>query len=87
MLRREDLKAGLIVKHFKRELYDCNDKRYLYEILGLAQHTETNETLVIYRAMYDDCRIYARPISMFLSEVDKNKYPDSKQEGRFEIYN
>lgn len=87
MLKKEDLKTGLIVKHFKREMNGYCDTKYLYEILHIAQHTETDEQLVIYRALYGDFGVYARPIDMFLSKVDINKYPDVKQKYRFEIYN
>lgn len=86
MLKKENLKTGLIVKHFKREMNGYNGNEYLYEILHLAQHTETKEQLVIYRALYGDGGVYARPLDMFLSEVDKKKYPRAKQQYRFEVY-
>lgn len=67
---------GKMVRHFM-------GKNYL--ILDFAIDSETEETLVIYKALYGDCKIYARTLDMFASEVDKNKYPHEKQKYRFEL--
>ena len=80
-------KPGDIVAHFKRETLSPEEKstnKYLYKIIGEAQHTETKEKLMIYMALYDDFGIYARPFDMFTGEVDRDKYPDIKQRYRFE---
>lgn len=75
---------GTIVRHFKREL-ESEGKMYLYEIVGIAHHSETGEDLMVYRALYGEGKMCARPIDMFMSEVDHVKYPQIKQRYRFEV--
>ncbi|HJB83299.1 MAG TPA: DUF1653 domain-containing protein [Candidatus Mediterraneibacter intestinavium] len=81
---QRDIRAGDIVRHFKREWVSDETSEYLYKVLAFAQHTETGEKLVIYQALYAPFKICARPYAMFMSEVDRQKYPDIKQQYRFE---
>ena len=87
-MTEKDLVPGRVVRHFKRGMLSeqerSNSSKYLYEIIGIAEHTETKQRLVIYRALYGNCGIYARPIEMFLSETDSAKYPEAGQKYRFE---
>lgn len=83
ILSMERLVPGDVVKHFKRE-QNSEGMQYLYEILAFAQHTETEESLVVYKALYGEQKVYARPFDMFFGEVDKAKYPNIKQVYRFE---
>ena len=57
---------------------------YLYEIVGQAEHTESGEQMMIYRPLYGEGKLYARPLEMFISEVDREKYPEVTQKYRFE---
>lgn len=83
---RRDIQVGDIVQHFKREWVSEETSEYLYKVLVFAQHTETGEKLVIYQGLYSPFKVCARPYGMFMSEVDKEKYPDVKQQYRFEKY-
>ena len=75
---KRDIRAGDIVRHFKREWVSQETSEYLYKVLAFAQHTETGERLVIYQALYAPFKICARPYAMFMSLVDREKYPDVK---------
>ena len=78
-----EFKPGDIVQHFKRE-FDSEGNNYLYEIVGVALHSETREQMMVYRPLYGDGGMYVRPLEMFLSETDHEKYPQVKQKYRFE---
>ena len=81
---KRDICEGDIVQHFKREWVSADTSEYLYKVLAFAQHTETGERLVIYQALYAPFKVCARPYAMFMSEVDREKYPDIRQKYRFE---
>lgn len=67
--------AQEVYRHFKGQQY---------KIVAVAEHTENGEQLVIYQALYGEGKIFARPLDMFCSPVDKEKYPDATQTMRFE---
>lgn len=79
------IRVGDVVRHFKREYVSPETSEYLYKVLAFARHTETDEELVIYQAMYPPFKTCARPYEMFMSRVDREKYPDAAQEYRFEV--
>ena len=102
ILRRNDLfmernfNKGDIVKHFKREKMTEEQLKeepnlYLYEIIGIARHTENKEEVVVYKPLYqtevmNGVDFVVRPLEMFMSEVDRDKYPNISQKYRFELY-
>lgn len=66
-----ELKIKGIYKHYKGDLYLVED---------IAYHSETNEKMVVYRALYDDNKVWVRPYNMFMDIVNKNN-----QKYRFEL--
>lgn len=71
-----EIKINGVYKHFKGDFY-------LVE--NIAIHSETKEKYVVYRGLYGNGELYIRPLDMFLSKVDKIKYPKANQEYRFEL--
>ena len=72
-----ELKIKGIYRHFKGKLVMIED---------IAKDSETLKEMVIYREL-EDSSLWVRPKDMFLSLVDKEKYPDIKQKYRFELIN
>lgn len=75
-MTKRTVKIHGVYRHFKGNLYLVED---------IAYHSETEEKMVVYRALYGDHRLWCRPYSMFLDEVDRKKYPDITQKYRFEL--
>lgn len=69
------IKIKTIYRHFKGDYYLVED---------VAMDSETGEDVVVYRQLYGENRLFVRKLEMFLSEVDKEKYPQSEQRYRFE---
>lgn len=67
---------GKVVRHFKGDLY---------LIENIAQHTETGDMLVIYRALYGNCEVYARPLDMFIERVPEGRANPTGQKYRLEL--
>lgn len=65
-----------IYRHFKGDYYLVEE---------LATHAETGEACVVYRKLYGDGSLWVRPVILFLSEVDHEKYPHCRQKYRFEL--
>ncbi len=71
-----ELRIHGVYKHFKGNYYLVED---------VAYDSETKEEMVVYRRLYGDGSLWVRNKEMFLSLVDKEKYPDVEQEYRFEL--
>ena len=71
-----EIKIHGVYRHFKGNCYLVEE---------LARDSETDETVVVYRKLYGDGSLWVRPLDMFLSDVDHEKYPNADQKYRFEL--
>lgn len=71
-----EIQLKRVYRHFKGDYYLVED---------LAKDSETGKDFVVYRKLYGDGSLWIRPLEMFLSEVDREKYPDCPQKYRFEL--
>lgn len=92
---KENCDLALLTRHFKKDVQQDIERKVviggkyrhfkigkIVTVIGVSRHTETEEVSVIYD--YEGT-LWNRPIEMFMSEVDREKYPDAKQKYRFEL--
>ncbi len=70
------IQKNRIYRHFKGDFY---------LVVDTAFDSESKEEMVIYRRLYGDGSLWVRPLKMFLSEVDHQKYPNVKAKWRFTL--
>ena len=74
----QEIVVGGLYRHFKG---------MLYYVIDIAIHSETDEPYVVYQQLYGERKTFVRPLTMFASEVDHEKYPDVEQKDRFQLVN
>ena len=75
MISIEEFENNRVYRHFKGNYY---------YVINIAEHTETNELMVVYHALYSDYECYVRPFAMFVEELDDEKRNKYNQRYRFE---
>ncbi len=76
------------MEHYKRTIPKAGEKwqhfkGHVYKIICIAEDTERINPVVVYQGV-DDCAYWVRPLIMFMSEVDHDKYPNATQKWRFQ---
>lgn len=67
------------MKEFRKGIYKHYKGNY-YEVLDIAKHSDANEDMVIYRALYDNFQLYVRPLRAFLETLEINGQPQKRFE-------
>lgn len=76
-MRNIEDNKGKIFRHFKGDLY---------LLMDICTHSETEEKMVLYKALYGECGLYVRPYDMFIEEVPLDKVNPTGQKYRFEEF-
>lgn len=71
-----EVKINRVYRHFKGDYY---------LVVDIARHSEDCSEYVVYRKLYGDGSLWVRPLDLFISEVDHEKYPECIQKYRFEL--
>ena len=81
------MKAQEVANNIKEGMVGCRYRHFkgaIYIVTDIAVHSETEEIFVVYKSFDRPFLTWVRPIDMFISEVDREKYPDVEQRMRFE---
>lgn len=83
----EKMKKQQLAEQYKKEMVGFRYRHFkggVYLVTDIAVHSESDDLMVIYKSFDNTAYVWARPLEMFLSEVDHEKYPEVEQKMRFE---